>query len=114
MMALYSAAQAAVAGLERGVSVFVLQRKRSLAQRLYALINKNTSLFHLSAASGFWLILFPYSGSEKERLSKKGPGMTAFYRSMLDADEEKHAAAMAAKNAAKFGGADRPWASMPC
>lgn len=45
---------------------------------------------------GFWLILFPYSGSEKERLSKKGPGMTAFYRSMLDADEEKHAAAMAA------------------
>ena len=32
----------------------------------------------------------------KERASQKGPGMTAFYRNMLDADEEKHAAAVAA------------------
>jgi coiled-coil domain-containing protein 55 len=34
----------------------------------------------------------------KERASQKGPGMTAFYRNMLDADEEKHAAAVAASS----------------
>ncbi|KAJ9104220.1 hypothetical protein QFC19_004037 [Naganishia cerealis] len=33
---------------------------------------------------------------EIERKSKKGPGMTAFYATMLNADEERHAAAMAA------------------
>jgi hypothetical protein len=34
----------------------------------------------------------------KDRASQKGPGMTAFYRNMLDADEEKHAAAVAASS----------------
>ncbi|KAJ9127461.1 hypothetical protein QFC24_000869 [Naganishia onofrii] len=36
---------------------------------------------------------------ENERKSKKGPGMTAFYATLLNADEEKHAAAMAAASA---------------
>lgn len=38
--------------------------------------------------------------AEQDRLSKKGPGMTSFYRSMLDADEEKHRAAVEAASAA--------------
>lgn len=37
-------------------------------------------------------------GADALRKSKKGPGFTAFYQTMLNDDEERHAAAMAAAN----------------
>ncbi len=43
--------------------------------------------------------LTPPATAERDRKSKTGPGMTSFYRTMLDADEERHAAAMAAASA---------------
>ena len=41
---------------------------------------------------------------EALRKSKKGPGLTAFYKSMLDDDAEKHAAAVAAANGSVASG----------
>jgi len=41
--------------------------------------------------------------TEALRKSKKGPGLSAFYKSMLDDDAEKHAAAVAASSSATSG-----------
>jgi CBS domain containing-hemolysin-like protein len=60
LLGLYSAMQASFTSLEQGISLFRIRRKTSLAQGTYKLVEKNSSVFFIASALGFWVFLLAF------------------------------------------------------